>query len=161
EFCAKHPARHPRKEPENPSELRLLTEPEGVFRLGSPPAESETRASPATSSDVRHGRHLWVFFDVAVPYVLEAAPRANPALTSGIAKHTNLTAGAPAECGGELWVDPATANLIYVNGASGRYGPETPEELNDAVAVFRSKGFEVVSFDWDDDAGKPARVLRQ
>ena len=118
------------------------------------------RASPESSTDARQGKHLWVFFESAIPYVLEAAPKASPALTSGVGKHTNLTGGAPASSGGELWVDPASANLIYVNGASGRYGPTSPAALEDAVAVFHGRGFEVVSFGWDDDAGKPARVLR-
>ncbi len=160
EFCAKYSAQPPRKPHGNASELRLLTAAEGVLRLNSPPAEAVIRASPVSSSDARHGKHLWVFFDSAIPYVLEAAPSASPALASGVAKHTNLTGGAPASSGGELWVDPANANLLYVNGASGRYGPTTLAQLEEVVGVFQERGFEVVSFGWDDDVGKPARVLR-
>jgi hypothetical protein len=160
EFCAKYPARPPRRVADNPSELRLLSEQEGVRRLASPPAETTTPASPRLNSDVRYGRHLWVFLETAVPYLLEVAPMASPALTSGVAKHTNLTGGSPASCGGELWIDPVDAKVLYMNGASGRYGPETPQQLADAVSVLQSRGFEVISFGWDEDANRPARILR-
>lgn len=160
EFCAKYPARPPRREAANPSELRLLTVEEGVRYLVSPPAETTTPASPRLSSDVRYGRHLWVFLETAAPYLLEVAPMASPALTSGVAKHTNLTGGSPASCGGELWIDSVDAKVLYLNGASGRYGPTTAQQLADAVSVLQSQGFEVISFGWDEDANLPARILR-
>ncbi len=160
EFCKKYPPNAPRKAADNESELRLLTEEEGMRYLGHPPAETTTSASPRLSPDVRQGRHLWVFRETLIPYLLEAAPMASPALTSGAAKHTNLTGGSPASCGGELWIDPVDAGILYVNGASGRYGPQTPQQLADAVTVFESRGFNVVSFGWDEDVGKPARILR-
>jgi hypothetical protein len=160
EFCAKYPPHLPRRAADDPSELRLLTEAEGVRQLESPPAETTVLASPRQSPDVRYGRHLWVFREAVVPYILEAAPMASPALASGVAKHTNLTGGLPASCGGEMWIDPADERLLYVNGASGRYGPQTPQQLTDAVSVFHSRGFEVVSFGWDEDVNKPARILR-
>lgn len=160
EFCTTYPAHLPKREADNQSELRLLTEAEGVRQLVSPPADTTTPTSPRLNPDVRYGRHLWVFQETMIPYILESAPRASPALTSGVAKHTNLTGGLPASCGGELWIDPADERLLYVNGASGRYGPQTPRQFADAVSVFRSRGFEVVSFGWDEDVNKPARILR-
>jgi hypothetical protein len=137
----------------------LLGQDDGVLRLLRPPAEAAERASPASGSS-NEGKHLWVFFEEAIPYILESAPRVSPPLDSGVAKHSNLTGGGAAHCGGEIWVDPADAQVLYVNGASGRYGPETPEQLADAIAVFVSLGFRVTSFGWDEDAGRPARVLR-
>jgi hypothetical protein len=60
-----------------------------------------------------------------------------------------------------MWFDPADEALLYLNGCSGRYGPRTPEELEDTVDMARSIGYNVVSFGWDQDAGMPAKVLRR
>jgi hypothetical protein len=134
------------------TEGRLLNESEGVRRMTKTPAQG-----PAGAPDDDATRHLWVFRPEDVPYVVESAPDAVPALTAGKAKHTNLTGGGAAACGGELWIDLANSGKLYVNGASGRYGPRTAKQLEDAVAVFRGLGFEVESYGWDDDAGWPYR----
>ena len=160
EFESRYAPREPRRAADNQDQLRLLSQEEGVAVLDTPPAASEERHVPGDASAIDRGRHLWTFFQSEVPYVLETAPHANPALKSGVAKHTNLTGGAPASCGRELWIDPADDGKLYVNGASGRYGPTTPAQLQDAVAVFRHLGFVVTSFGWDHDTDLPARVLR-
>ena len=59
-----------------------------------------------------------------------------------------------------MWFETATSTRIYVNGASGRYGPTSAEQLEDVIHVFRGLGYDVVSFGWDHDAGKAHRVLR-
>lgn len=159
DFTSKYPPQPPRRQPDNPAQHRLLSNAEGVRVLTGPPADTDVRHSPRNSADIRLGCHLWAFTD-AIPYVLETAPLASPALTSGEAKHTNLTGGQLASCGGEIWFDPADDDLIYVNGASGRYGPQTPQQLDDAVMVFQSLGFRAESFGWDWDLNRPARVLR-
>jgi hypothetical protein len=75
-------------------------------------------------------------------------------------KHSNLTGGESASCGGELWVDPANSSRVFISGASGRFGPETSAELADAVSVFAGLGYETVSFGWD-EGDKPARFYRE
>lgn len=100
-----------------------------------------------------------MFLETSIPAILELAV-VSPALESGRAKHTNLTGGGKAACGGELWVDPVVHSKLYVNGGSGRYGPTTTAQLDDAIGVFRSRGYEVVSFGWSEENDEPARVLR-
>ena len=102
---------------------------------------------------------MQVFLETSIPAILELAV-VSPALESGRAKHTNLTGGGKAACGGELWVDPVDHSKLYVNGGSGRYGPTTPVQLDDAIGVFRTRGYEVVSFGWSEENDEPARVLR-
>jgi len=73
--------------------------------------------------------------------LLTTAPEVQPPpLECECAKHTNLTGGAPACCGG--------------------YPPRTRVELADAIDVFQSFGFEVVSAGWDDDNDRPERTFR-
>lgn len=160
EFEANYPPQPPRKPPSNQSELRRLSTSDGVFVVLTPPLATNVRTTPNKHDHGGSGRHLWVLVDSTIPCILESAPQVVPPLESGKAKHTNLTGGDPASCGGELWADPIVDDKIYVNGASGRYGPRTPEQLEDAVSVFESVGFQVVSFGWDDDTDQPARVLR-
>lgn len=104
---------------------------------------------------------MWVIWPAGIPYVLESVPAVRTPLASGFAKHSNLTGGEPACCGGELWVDPVDPTVIYVNGASGRYGPKTPEQFDDSILLLKTRGFTVESFGWDDDADLPARVFRR
>jgi hypothetical protein len=51
--------------------------------------------------------------------------------------------------------------VLYVNGGSGRYGPKSPAELEDAVQVFRDLGFRVESAGWNEDNDLPARTFRK
>lgn len=155
-FMNRYPPAPPRRVPTNADELILLSAGDGVLDLDPPPAASRVTGNP----DDPAARHLWVIWPQGFPYLHERAPDVQVPLASGVAKHTNLTGGNPASCGGELWIDPANASKLYVNGASGRYGPTTPQQLADAVALIQGLGFSVVSFGWDDDTNLPARVLR-
>ena len=123
----------------------------------APPAEARERHVPRKKGDP--GCHLWVIRESGVPFILERADVVSR-LKSGVVKHTNLTGGRDASCGGELWVDPVDAGSLYVNGCSGRYGPETATQMSDAALAIRSLGFRVESFGWDDDANRPAAVRR-
>ena len=62
-------------------------------------------------------------------------------------------------------MDGVTADLLYVNGGSGRYwrrnDPHGPEKLADVVRVFEGVGYRVVSAGWDDDNDMPARTFRE
>ncbi len=153
-FVEKYPPVAPRRKPVNDDEMRLLGAEEGILYLDSPPAAG-VLGQPNDDAT----RHLWVFRPTDVPYILESAPRASPKLTTGVAKHTNLTGGEEASCGGEFWIDEAEANRLFVNGCSGRYGPTSRAQLEDAVAVFRTFEYEVVSFGWNDETQTPYTVL--
>jgi len=155
-FIELYPPAPPRRLPSNSDELRMLTAQDGVLTLKRPPVTASEKAVPKRKGDP--GCHLWVFRPQEIPYILERAPAANH-LESSVVKHTNLTGGAKASCGGELWVDPADDNLIYVNGCSGRYGPLTRSQMEHAVEVFDHLGHQIRSFGWDDDANQPEVVL--
>jgi hypothetical protein len=159
EFVRKYGAREPQRPPVNNDELRLLSEADGVRELSPPPIAVEEQKVPEMKGDP--GCHLWVFTSSArCPFINEHAV-VTPPLESGCVKHTNLTGGAPACCGGELWFDPADETLVYVNGCSGRYGPQSAAELEDAVSAIFSLGYKAASFGWDAQANRPAMVLRR
>jgi hypothetical protein len=153
EFVAKYPAFPSRRAPAHPDEHRPLRPADGVLELEQPPL-----SGPQGDAGDSRTRHLWVFA-LSIPYILESAPMATPKLATGFAKHTNLTGGGLASCGGELWIDSAEEGHLYVNGSSGRYGPRTKAQLEDAVEVFKKCGFRVTSFGWDDDTQLPHAVL--
>jgi hypothetical protein len=119
-------------------------------------ASEDARKVPKRSGD--DACHLWVFGEQSIPYILEHAPVAET-LDSRRVKHTNLTGGQRASCAGELWIDPTDDDKLYVNGCSGRYGPQTPAQLDAAVEVFEQLGYQVESFGWDHDTGAPERVF--
>ena len=156
-FLRQYPPERIRIQAANEGELRHLGASDGVLELSGAPANTETQGGPDDPSAC----HLWVIWPEGVPYILERAPLVQPPLQTGKAKHSNLTGGADASCGGELWVDPVDASKLYVNGASGRYGPRTAKQLEDAVALFRSRGFTVESFGWDELNGRAWRVFRR
>ena len=136
----------------------MLTAADGVQLLDAPPVEIGERSVPRKKGDP--GCHLWVIISARCPFILEHAV-VTPPPRSGSVKHTNLTGGRPACCGGEIWFDPADVSLVYVNGCSGRYGPRTPGELEDVASTIRSVGYRTESFGWDDGANRPAMVLRK
>ncbi len=158
EFAVRFSPRAPDRAPANQGELRQLGPADGVKYLGPPPPDISERRVPKRSGDP--GCHLWVILPGHLPFILERAA-VRPPLESGVAKHTNLTGGGVACSGGELWLDPADSELLYMNGCSGRYGARTAVELEDVVVVFRTFGYQVVSFGWDEGANRPARVMRQ
>jgi hypothetical protein len=99
---------------------------------------------------------LWVIGPEKIPHALEFLP--DVAFHRGYLSHTNLTGGAPAHSGGELWF--TTASSIVINGGSGRYPPRSPEELEAVAAAFKGVGFQVASMGWDEEINAPARYLR-
>ncbi len=152
-----YPPRGPAKTAEAVDAHRQLHAADGVGVL---PTCAETMV-PARRPGEREGRHLWVIVPEDVRVILEIAPSVRPPpLSLGVAKHTNLTGGGAAACGGELWLDPADGRKLYANGGSGRYPPRTPKQLDDAVNVLRSFGFTVVSAGWSEDNDCAERVFR-
>ncbi len=157
DFVARYPPRPPQRPHNNDDELRQLGPGDGVLFLTGTPA-----VGPMGPPDDDQTRHLWVFReDLDLPYLLELVPIVAPRLKSVRAHHTNLTAGRPASCGGELWIDVTSNGRLYVNGWSGRYGPTSREQLEDAILVFRALGFDVISYGWDDETQKPRGLYVQ
>ena len=100
--------------------------------------------------------HLWVVDERGRPCISQA-PLAR--LGSGKLHHTNLTGGGQASIGGEVWF--GETRRVYLSGSSGRYPPDTPAHLEDAEALFRAVGFDVVSLGWDREVDRPQRVWRE
>lgn len=157
QFLGKYAPAQMRIKAANDDELRRLGPDDGVLELDRAPAKTAVAGPPSDAN----ARHLWVIWANGLPYILERAPNIQPPLQTGKVKHSNLTGGEPAACAGELWVDEIDAKRLYVNGDSGRYGPRSAEQLEEAVALFRTRGFAVESFGWDEDANMPAKVYRR
>lgn len=75
-------------------------------------------------------------------------------------KHTNLSGGNPARCGGELRSVNDGSQTLYINGGSGRYSARSAQELDDALSVFEGYHRPVFSAGWDQDTDRPARWYR-
>ncbi len=117
------------------------------------------RASKSPGS--RENCYLWVILPDSVPVVLETGEDVlPPPLSMGMVKHTNLTGGTPACCGGELWLDVVDAETLYVTGGSGRYGARSPQQLSDAIHVFTQFGYTIQSAGWSEENDCPERVFR-
>jgi hypothetical protein len=145
----------------NPDELVLLNTTDGVEQLipqgvqrstGIPPLRSVTNPDPEGSNT-----HLWVITQQGTPVLPELAPSA-AGLAAGRAKHTNLTGGADAHAGGELWFQ--SDDSFYFSGASGRYEPRNLAELDAIASVFTEAGYRVAHCGWDDVASRPRRSFR-
>jgi hypothetical protein len=156
-FLDKYPSQEPARPSFHPDERRPLGESDGLRLLRPPPPDVEVKARPVKEGD--DGLHLWVIDERGIPYLLERAS-VQPPLHGGKVKHTNLTGGGKAACGGEVWFDPVAEAKVFINGCSGRYGPRTPEQLADAESVFADLGYDVVSFGWNPDANRPFKVLQ-
>lgn len=53
----------------------------------------------------------------------------------------------------------ASRVALYISGGSGRYPPRDPTQLEEAIQVFESFGYEVTSLGWNDATGKARRLL--
>ena len=127
-------------------EIRLLNNPA--------PAINILYGVPPSSSTETVNRYLWVIDTRGIPYIFEAPI---PAIGCALPKHTNLTGGAEAYVGGEMWFT-SEVNL-YISGGSGRYSPIDGNQLEEAVQVFRSFDYEVTSLGWNYNTGLARRVL--
>jgi hypothetical protein len=137
-------------------ELRQITPEEGLeefdLTLG---LKAEKSSLPHAAP--RGNTYLWVLGKETIPAALEAA-EIGRSLHTGIVKHTNLTGGAEAHCGGEAWfIEDAT---VIIGGSSGRYGPNRfdDQQLIDAGLVFKEQGYRVAVLGMD-ETGFPAVLL--
>ncbi len=97
---------------------------------------------------------MWVIDIKGIPYIWETPV---PIIGIALPKHTNLTGGNEAYLGGEMWFISETS--IYISGGSGRYPPESNEQLEEAGRVFESFNYEVAVLGWDYEVGAAKRYL--
>ena len=147
--------RNPRIDCE-PHELVKLDAGHGVRVLQQAPAQSVCFGRPRVSrEDPGEYTYLWIMDDSGIPYIIEQPLRH---LYGSCPKHTNLTGGAAAFLGGEIWFSDAIS--LFLSGGSGRYPPLHETQLNDAVQVFESYGYRVVSLGWNTRRGQAERIYR-
>lgn len=160
EFLRLHPTRSYRPPGAGgdypPSELAPVTRADGLWCLDEP-SESGPQGSPRPSHEGDgENCHLWVIDERGRPCISQIPLER---LGEGKLHHTNLTGGGEASVGGEVWFGEAPR--IYFSGSSGRYPPDSPTHLEDAVKLFQAVGFEVLSLGWDREIDRPQRVWRE
>lgn len=163
-FIAKYPPRNPNLTPERntPSQLEPLSEKHGVHSVEKSPATwAKLTNNTLDYNQIRERKllYLWVIINTE-PYV-RCINEYNPlALTKERTRvcHTNLTGGAPACAGGELFF--LEQSVLYINGASGRYPVTSNEQLQEVARVFARMGYRVGSVGFSPDTGKPRRCFR-
>ena len=139
----------------NDDELKQITCEEGL-QLFPRDAGQVKYSEPPKFKSANQSTYLWVVGTEDNFFALEASS-VGASLESKVIKHTNLTGGALAHCGGELWF--TSEDKIFINGCSGRYGPQSGKELEDAAQAFRSEGFKVASAGYNDETGFPFALL--
>jgi hypothetical protein len=141
---------------QNADQIKQMGEADGLKLWQDGPVEDGVAdpgvPTPDLTSESDAEKMLWVVRASDVPYAQEASEFGRK-LESRVIKHSNLTGGGPAFCGGELLV--LDHQTIVVNGRSGRYGPRSDDELTAVVAAFRKSGYFVWHMGYDVDADQP------
>lgn len=151
-FRAAYPAKGPMKAADNDDQLRLIVTGDlARLRDGS---GSEAPGHPPEISRDPEGIRLWVVRPEDVVHAAETCDFAT-GCSDGVIKHTNLTGGTPAHCGGEMLVYDETT--LVVNGGSGRYGPTSEAEMMAVAKAFRDSGYGVWYYAYDDESGEAFR----
>ncbi|MBU5614471.1 hypothetical protein [Geomonas azotofigens] len=140
-------------------EIKLV---EGLPDMKVAPTAGVVHGSPPTNMGEDHlsssSKYLWVITGDAIPYILETGDD-GAKCARGRLSHTNLTGGATAHSGGEMWFE--SESKVYISGASSRYTPRNQQELNAVVDGFKRAGYNAISLGWDEGINKPARNLRK
>ena len=84
-------------------------------------------------------RYLWIIDALGLKILLESIE--NPYSSRRKMVHTNITGGANALQGGELWF--SEEGKVYINNRSGRYGANTLKQREAILEYFRAIGFDV------------------
>jgi hypothetical protein len=144
-------------------ECILITDADGLRYLEdgpvatgtSPPTESPPLIDDARANDA----FLWAVRVEDVPIAPEKCDfaRAAAGLPENKIKHSNLTGGAPAYCGGEILF--INDEILVISGRSGRYGPRSEAEMLAVARAFRESGYHVLSMGWDSGAGYPSPLI--
>lgn len=133
-------------------ELLQMESSDGLMQISQhPPCTFTPTECPEVTAGMLHAAHLWV---VRVEDAVHAPENCEygQKLNNTKIKHTNLTGGLPAYCGGELlWIN---AREILVNGCSGRYGPKNSEEMQAVAVAFANAGYRVWSTGYDEGTAR-------
>lgn len=139
----------------NPDELTPIPPKERLL-LGD--ADSQlVIASESGEALVEQLKYLWVVTPTEVVFALESGPAGKATSRKRLA-HTNLTSGAAAHSGGELWFADKT-RLVF-SGASSRYRPRSAAEMEELRSSFESAGYKPFSLGWSEELNAPRRVWR-
>jgi hypothetical protein len=160
-YRAQFPAKPMKRPADNEDEVRQMQPADGLYELPAPPAPQPTFARhgslPNSDANADEARHLWVIRSADFPVGLEACVWGQ-GLASKKIKHSNLTAGAPAHSGGEIWF--IGDDRIALNACSGRYGAENEAEFDLIVGALRRSGYHVASTGFDlDNPTVPNRIF--
>jgi len=96
-------------------------------------------SSNVISNGPEEARYLWIIDPSGLKILLERIE--NPYSSRRKMVHTNITDGANALQGGELWF--SEEGKIYINNRSGRYGANTLKQREAILEYFRAIGFDV------------------
>ncbi len=156
----RHPARKAcLKRKVHEDECLQIGAEQGLFEIDFPPAYNVVLGKVPTGRpeepEARKTKYLWTVAKEGVPAALEV-PKNETKLQLGRLTHTNLTGGADAHTGGELWF--VDENSIIINGGSSRYKPRHQDELESVALSFKQAGYRVASMGWDESG--PVRTLR-
>lgn len=149
------PAKPPREGLiQNDDEKILLDPTQGLeqWEDGSVTGVAEVPARPEIGEELLCYKRLWVVRSDDVVHAHEFCEKGRD-FETGVIKHTNLTGGEPAFCGGELLF--TNSDTIVVNGCSGRYGPSTEDEMQCVATSFKNSGYKVWSCGFDDETNRP------
>lgn len=141
------------KKPSSSGEDIQLTQLDGLKTLPKPPIDESTPTTEDPFFD-KTTCHLFVVIPHQIMYALESCTFGKK-LPRGNICHTNLTGGKPAYCGGELWF--CSTHEVAISGASGRYPPNTKEEMEAVETLFIKHGYVIRSLGWDEEANCPCR----
>jgi hypothetical protein len=155
EFRLNHPAREcPPERIDNDDQLRQLAESEGLEQMGDGPGAAVQGATPKLEKNDPNIR-LWVVRAADVVHAQENITF-GASLVSGVIKHTNLTGGEPAHSGGQIVI--VSVGVLALDGGSGRYGPQSEEEMTDVAKAFTDAGYGVWSYGYDEESGWAFRI---
>jgi hypothetical protein len=141
-------------------ELKILTHADGVLEFENYKMDGVFCGTPGIEKDDQGvNKYVWVIMDNSIPIILETGT-VGKQLKRGSVTHTNLTGGADAYCGGEVWFDNES-NKIWLSGGSSRYPVRNKEELQDIANWFSKCNYDVTDIGWDELQNKPARFLRE
>ena len=153
DFRSIYDPRPPGKDPD-PIEIVPIN---AVMLLPEAPAMGVSLGRPGEGhGSLATNTYIWVIDEDGIPYVLDVGL---PELGGRRPKHTNLTLGANAYVGGEMWFEAADA--LWVSGGSGRYHPVSEDQLGASVRVFEYFGYSVRSLGWDLEGGVARRFLEE
>jgi hypothetical protein len=138
----------------NSDEVIQMTAEDGLEQWSDGVATTSAAVplTPKIDDTLLSGLKLWAVRATDVVHAHEKCAFGKT-LETQVIKHTNLTGGDDAYCGGELLF--LSDSTIVVNGYSGRYGPKSEREMEDVALAFRQSGFNVWSSGYDEESGKP------